>query len=236
MLSSILTNTVCRNTFGAGRLPHRGRQNAYRHGAGVSKSLKELAAFLRFDVRASSRSTRHLQKPKRLLVLANLLKRLPDRRFRLRKFDEAVFCEEMKSAPVFESHAGNEIELNGWLEAPWLAPLAHSSLGMHRRGASGARRHASFPSRFPTARPGFAQQSPAIRSGHLSPALPSGNARPRSELKVTLSRTQIDGEPAKPSRLLFRCPDAELTARVHEPLRFRCLHAHNTRSREDMAA
>jgi ATP-dependent helicase/nuclease subunit B len=39
-------------------------------------------------------------------------------------------------------------------------------------------------------------------------------AREPGAVKLTLCRIGADGEPAKPSRLLFRCPDAELCLRV----------------------
>ena len=204
-----------------------------RDEAGVSKSLKELAAFLRSmygERQVDSASTA----AEALGTLANLLQAIAGSPLWAPKIDEAVFCEEMKSVPVFESHAGNDIELNGWLEAPW---LAHSRIVLSgcTEGALPARvvTHPFLPDSLRNAVGLHSNLQRFARDTYLLHCLLA--TRAPGAVKVTLSRTEIDGEPAKPSRLLFRCPDAELTARGTEPLRFRCLNAHHTRSGEDMA-
>ncbi len=182
------------------------------HGAGVSKSLKELSAFLRFvyaEQQVDSAST----EAEALASLANLLEAITGSPLSAPEFDEAVFCEEMKHAPVFESHAGNEMELNGWLEAPWL-PHSRIVLSGCTEGALPARvvSHPFLPDSLRRALGLHSNLQRFTRDTYFLHCLLA--TRAPGELKVTLSRTQIDGEPAKPSRLLFRCPDVELTARV----------------------
>lgn len=148
-----------------------------------------------------------------LAALAELLRSVLESPFHTPDIGEAVFCEEMKSIAVFEPRSGTEVELNGWLESLW---LPHSALILSgcTEGAIPARvsAHPLLPD---SLRAGLGLQSNAQRFArdiYLLHCLLA--VREPGAVKLTLCRTRVDGEPAKPSRLLFRCPDAELCSRV----------------------
>ena len=148
-----------------------------------------------------------------LAALSGLLRAVLESSLSTRDIGEAVFCEEMKRIAVFERHSGTEVELNGWLEAPW---LPHSALILSgcTEGALPARvsAHPFLPDFL---RRRLDLQSNAqrfARDTYLLHCLLA--AREPGAVKLTLCRTGADGEPTKPSRLLFRCPDAELRSRV----------------------
>ena len=119
----------------------------------------------------------------------------------------------MKSIAVFERRSGTEIELNGWLETPWL-PQSALVLSGCTEGALPARvsAHPFLPD---SLRRALGMQSNALRFARDTYLLHCLLAtREPGAVKLALCRTGADGEPAKPSRLLFRCTDAELRSRV----------------------
>jgi ATP-dependent helicase/nuclease subunit B len=190
---------------------------AQRLRAKSGESLSELLEFLR-QLYASRQLVPDCGEAEAIAAVSGLVRAMIESPLRAREFDGKVFSEEMKRTAVFERRRGTEVELNGWLEAPW---LPHSALVL-----SGCTEGA-FPARVST-HP-FLPDSLRIALG-----LPSNSQRFARDIylvhcllavrepgavKLTLSRTGSDGEPAKPSRLLFRCPDAELAPRVRSVFR-----------------
>ncbi len=57
------------------------------------------------------------------------------------------------------------------------------------------------------------------RDAYLLQALAAARARPGARLDLILGKTTAVGDPLRPSRLLLRCPDAELPARVAQLFR-----------------
>ena len=179
---------------------------------GASRSLGKLPEFLR-AVYAGRQVVSGSGEAEALAALSGLLRGVLESPLSAPSIDEAVFCEEMKSIAVFERRSGKEVELNGWLEGPW---LPHSSLILSgcTEGALPARvsAHPFLPD---SLRVGLGLQSNAQRFARDTYLLHCLLAtREPGAVKLTLCRTGTDGEPAKPSRLLFRCPDAELGSRV----------------------
>ncbi|MET0253469.1 MAG: PD-(D/E)XK nuclease family protein, partial [Terrimicrobiaceae bacterium] len=179
---------------------------------GASKSLSSLSAFLRF-VYGSRKVLPGSGEAEALASLSGLLRAILESPLNTGNVGEAVFCEEMKSVAVFERRSGTEIELNGWLETPWL-PQSALVLSGCTEGALPARvsAHPFLPD---SLRRALGMQSNALRFARDTYLLHCLLAtREPGAVKLTLCRTGADGEPAKPSRLLFRCTDAELRSRV----------------------
>ena len=179
---------------------------------GASGSLSELSEFLR-SVYSGRQVAPGSGDAEALAALSGLLRAVLESPLSMRSVGEAVFCEEMKNVAVFERRHGTEVELNGWLEAPWL-PQPALVLSGCTEGALPAwvSAHPFLPD---SLRRGLGMQSNALRFARDTYLLHCLLAtREPGAVKLTLCRTGADGEPAKPSRLLFRCPDAELNSRV----------------------
>ena len=179
---------------------------------GVSGSLGKLSEFLR-SVYGRRQVIPGSGEAEALAALSSLLRAVVESSLSTRDINEAVFCEEIKRIAVFESHRGTEIDLNGWLEAPWL-PHSALILSGSTEGALPAR-VSSHPFLPDSLRVGLGLQSNSqrfARDAYLLHCVLA--AREPGAVKLTLCRIGADGEPAKPSRLLFRCPDAELCLRV----------------------
>jgi ATP-dependent helicase/nuclease subunit B len=179
---------------------------------GASRSPSDLSGFLHF-VYGSRQVLSGSGEAEALASLSGLLRAILESPLYTGNVGEAVFCEEMKSVAIFERRSGTEIELNGWLEAPWL-PQSALVLSGCTEGALPARvsAHPFLPD---SLRRALGMQSNALRFARDTYLLHCLLAtREPGAVKLTLCRTGADGEPAKPSRLLFRCTDAELRSRV----------------------
>ena len=179
---------------------------------GASRSLSGLSEFLRF-VYGGRQVVPGSGEAEALASLSGLLRAILESPLCLGNAGEPVLSEEMKSVAVFERRSGMEVELNGWLEAPW---LPHSGLILSgcTEGALPAR-VAAHPFLPDSLRGTLGMQTNALRFARDTYLLHCLLAtRNPGAVKLTLCRTGADGEPAKPSRLLFRCPDAELRSRV----------------------
>jgi ATP-dependent helicase/nuclease subunit B len=146
-------------------------------------------------------------------ALSGLLRAVLESSLSTPDLGEAVFCEEMKSIAVFEHRSAAQVDLNGWLEAPWL-PHPALILSGCVEGALPARvsAHPFLPD---SLRIALGLQSSAqrfTRDAYLLHCV-LGSREPGA-VKLTLCRAGADGEPSKPSRLLFQCPDADLGTRV----------------------
>lgn len=120
---------------------------------------------------------------------------------------------EISSSTVYGRHDGEAVELNGWLEAPWLPHPALVLCGC-TEGALPASitGHPFLPD---SLRAALGLQTNArrfARDVYLLHTILA--AREPGMVRLTLSRTGAEGEPARPSRLLFRCADDELRERV----------------------
>jgi ATP-dependent helicase/nuclease subunit B len=129
--------------------------------------------------------------------------------------EEELFAAEIAAAPVYESHPEGALELHGWLEAPWLPHEALVVSGC-TEGALPAQvsSHPFLPDSLRVALGLTGNAGRLARDIHQLHGLLA--ARPEGRVQLTLSRTGPDGDPLRPSRLLFRCPDSELPARVQQ--------------------
>lgn len=131
----------------------------------------------------------------------------------LRGADEQLLAAEIQAAAIYDSHGEQAVELNGWLEAPWMPHDALLVCGC-TEGAlpSQITGHPFLPDSLRSALglPDNAQRF--ARDVCLLHNLLA--SRGPGRVKLTLSRTGAEGEPARPSRLLLRCDDGELPARV----------------------
>ena len=179
---------------------------------GISRSLHDLSRFLR-ALYARRRVAPGSGEAEALAALSALLRAICDSPLSDPDSGEAVFCEEMRNIAVFERPQETDIELNGWLEASWL-PNSTLILSGCTEGAVPASVPVS-PFLPDSICRGLGLQNNAQRFARDACLLHCLIANRNSEaVKLTLSRIGSDGEPSRPSRLLFRCPDEELPTRV----------------------
>lgn len=126
---------------------------------------------------------------------------------------EELFQTEIRATSIYGTHEIDAVELNGWLEISFLPHEAVVVSGC-TEGAlpSHVSSHPFLPEslRVQLGLPGNEQR--LARDVFLMHNLLVN--RPAGLVKFTLSRTGAEGEPMKPSRLLFRCPDDQLTEQV----------------------
>ena len=180
----------------------------------ASGSLSGLPEFLR-AVYSGKQVTPGTAEGEALAALSSLLNTVLDSPLCQSGFAEQIFCEEMKNLAVFGPHDAGDIDLNGWLEAQW---LPHSSLIVSgcTEGALPARvaGHPFVPDSVRVDWHLHNNLERFARDTYVLHCLLA--ARKPGMVKLTFSRVGADGEPAKPSRLLFRCSDAELIARIRK--------------------
>ncbi len=176
----------------------------------TAKSLEKLPAFLEkiyagADVVNSSA----------LASLGEILRGLLESPLHEGETDEELFAAETQSTVVYGLHDENAVELNGWLEAPW---LPHEALVLSgcTEGALPANviGHPFLPDSLRVALGLAGNARRFSRDVYLLHCLLA--CREPAKVKITLSRTGAEGEPARPSRLLFRCAEENLPARVRE--------------------
>lgn len=128
---------------------------------------------------------------------------------------EALNRGLLSSHRVFSAAPEGAVEIHGWLEAPWItAPVL--CLAGCREGAlpSGVSEDAFLPDSLrrklglPSQAARYARDA-ALLSGLIA-------TRGTDRLRLGFSRFRPEGEPNRPSRLLFGCPDAELPSRVQK--------------------
>ena len=129
---------------------------------------------------------------------------------------DAALRADIARKRVFTPSSENAVEIQGWLEAPWsTAPL--KIIAGCREGAlpSGTHEDAFLPDRARQALGLAGQDGRFARDAYLlSCLLDSG-----SEVLLGTSRFRSQGEPNRPSRLLFACDDDELPKRSRKLLR-----------------
>lgn len=126
-----------------------------------------------------------------------------------------LFCSRLEDLAIYEAHGEEDIELHGWLEAGWL-PQASLVLSGCSEGALPANvsGHAFLPDSLRQALGLQSNRQRLARDLCLLHGLLA--ARPAGQVRLTLSRTGAEGDPVRPSRLLFRCADEDLPARVRK--------------------
>lgn len=128
---------------------------------------------------------------------------------------ENAFVRALKSEVVFEASLDGDVELSGWLEAPWLEAqrlalcgcvegFLPSSVNGHPFLPDSKRHQLGLPD----------NASRFARDAYLFQCLLL--ARPAEHFRCMLSRFDAEGSPALPSRLLLRCSEEVLPARVLE--------------------
>lgn len=127
--------------------------------------------------------------------------------------DWALLSDAVRATVLYGDHPPDAVELNGWLEAAWLPEefvvLTGCAEGVLPSVTTGhpflpesARRTLGLP----------ANAARLARDAHLLHCLLA--SRPPGAVKCLHARQNADGEPAKPSRLFFRCPENDLAPRV----------------------
>jgi len=127
----------------------------------------------------------------------------------------ALRRRRLENSRVFLPSSDGEIEILGWLEAPWTAAGVLCVSGC-REGSlpSGTHEDAFLPDSL-RAKLGLASDaSRYARDAYLLSCLLRHYGS--SGLRLGYSRFGPDGEPNRPSRLLFGCADAEFPARVQK--------------------
>ena len=186
----------------------------WRSAFDTAKSLEKLPAFLE-KIYSDADATLTSPEAAALTALGEILRSLLDSPLHDGGTDEKLFATETQAAAIYAAHAEDAVELNGWLEAPWLPHEALVISGC-TEGALPANvtGHPFLPD---TLRVALGLQGNAQRFSrdvYLLHCLLA--CREPARVKITLSRTGAEGEPARPSRLLFRCPEEDLPARVRK--------------------
>jgi ATP-dependent helicase/nuclease subunit B len=129
--------------------------------------------------------------------------------------EENAFARSLKSEPVFDSSASGDVELSGWLEAPWIEAVRLSLCGcVEGCLPSSVNGHPFLPDS--KRRPlGLADNSSRFaRDAYLFQCL--SFARSNEEFRASFSRFDAEGSPALPSSLFLRCGEDALSERVLE--------------------
>ena len=128
-------------------------------------------------------------------------------------WQQALHQHQIEDRRLFIPATEGAVEILGWLEAPWSnAPVL--CLAGCREGAlpSGVSEDAFLPDAI-RARLGLASQATRYaRDAYLLSCLIRAHGPDR--LRLGFSRFRPEGEPNRPSRLLFGCPDDELAERI----------------------
>jgi ATP-dependent helicase/nuclease subunit B len=128
---------------------------------------------------------------------------------------EALHRGHLATQRVFTPAPEGAVEIYGWLEALWVAAPVLCVAGC-REGAlpSGVNEDAFLPDAV-RAKLGLpCQATRYARDAYLLSCLLQAHGS--SRLRLGCSRFRPGGEPNRPSRLLFGCPDTELPARVEK--------------------
>jgi len=128
---------------------------------------------------------------------------------------EALHRNEIATRQVFTPAPEDAVEILGWLEALWTdAPVI--CVSGCREGAlpAGVAEDAFLPDAARTALGLSSQTTRMARDAYLLSCLV--RARGAGSLRLGFSRFRPEGEPNRPSRLLFGCPDVELPARIEK--------------------
>ena len=131
-------------------------------------------------------------------------------------FQKTALRADLGRKRVFAPAPDNAVEIQGWLEAPWSAANLKIVAGC-REGAlpSGTYEDAFLPDQAKKKLGLVCQEARFARDAYLLSCI----AGTRSRLLLGTSRFRSQGEPNRPSRLLFSCSDDELPRRSRLLLR-----------------
>jgi ATP-dependent helicase/nuclease subunit B len=128
---------------------------------------------------------------------------------------DSAFARALKSEPLFESSEPGDVELSGWLEAPWIdaerLALCGCVEGVLPSTVNG---HAFLPDSKRRDLGLADNASRFARDAYLFQCLL--HARRPADFLCSFSRFDRDGSPLLPSRLLLRCPEEALPMRVRK--------------------
>jgi ATP-dependent helicase/nuclease subunit B len=128
---------------------------------------------------------------------------------------EAAFARALKAAPLFGAAEAGDVELSGWLEAPWIDAARLALCGcVEGCLPSSVNGHAFLPDSKRRAL-GLADNAARFaRDAYLFQCLLL--SRPAGDFRVSFSRFDTEGSPALPSSLFLRCDAEALPKRVLE--------------------
>ncbi len=128
---------------------------------------------------------------------------------------EAVFLRALKAACTFGASEPGDVELAGWLEAPWLDAGRVAVCGcIEGRLPASVTEHAFLPDSKRKALGLLDNVARGARDAYLLTCL--RNVRPPEDFRCSFSKFSSDGSPSLPSSLLLRCSENGLPARVLE--------------------
>jgi ATP-dependent helicase/nuclease subunit B len=126
---------------------------------------------------------------------------------------ENAFARALKSEPVFDSSASGDVELCGWLEAPWIEAARLSVCGcVEGCLPSSVNGHPFLPDSKRRQLDLADNASRFARDAYLFQCLLL--ARPKEEFRTSFSRFDFEGSPALPSGLFLRCGEDALPERI----------------------
>ena len=129
--------------------------------------------------------------------------------------EENAFARTLKSEPVFDASASGDVELSGWLEAPWLEAVRLSLCGcVERCLPSSVNGHPFLPDSKRRLLGIADNASRFARDAYLFQCLLV--TRSKEEFHASFSRFDAEGSPALPSSLFLRCGEDALPERVLE--------------------
>ena len=113
---------------------------------------------------------------------------------------------------IFPRAPAEAIEVQGWLEAPWSSAKTLVIAGC-REGAlpSGTHDDPFLPDKAKQRLDLVTQDKRLARDAYLLSCILS--SRPAAQVRLGFARFRNQGEPSRPSRLLFACPNSELPKR-----------------------
>jgi ATP-dependent helicase/nuclease subunit B len=128
---------------------------------------------------------------------------------------DAAFSRALKSEATFDSSEEGDVELSGWLEAPWIQASRLALCGcVEGCVPSLVNGHPFLPDSKRRALGLVDNASRFARDAYLFECLLL--SRPTREFSVSFSRFDLEGSPALPSSLLLRCGQEALPARALE--------------------
>lgn len=183
---------------------------AMRRKFDAGSSLEKLPAFLRALYGGKKIATVSLE-AESLDLLAASLQSVLDTPVGESSLAADLLDIEWERERVYGTHAPGAVELHGWLEAHWLSEPSLVLCGFIEGAVpSHVSGHAFLPESARVALGLKGNEERYVRDLYLLRCI----LAVREDVSITFSKTGPGGDPSKPSRLLFRCPDTELPQRV----------------------
>ena len=126
---------------------------------------------------------------------------------------DTAFSRALKSEPIFESSNLGDVELSGWLEAPWVEAQRLTVCGCVEGSVpSSVNGHPFLPNSKRLALGLADNASRFARDAYLFQCLLA--AYPKKDFRASFSRFDSEGSPSLPSSLFLRCGEDDLPKRV----------------------